>query len=102
MKRVAMHDASDDDDAAALRRDCDDARARRELLWLRAMEKGDEESVRDLELVEPGLRQHTQAVVAGCRQRGGAWVTERRDAYGDRFLERFAFHARRLAQARRG
>jgi hypothetical protein len=33
-----------------------DPRVRRELLWLRAMEKGDLMSVRDLESVDPELR----------------------------------------------
>ena len=42
--------------AQAIQRITQDDGSRRELLWLRAVEKGDERSRRDLEEIEPGLR----------------------------------------------
>jgi hypothetical protein len=48
--------------AARLARICNDDEQRREMLWLRAMEKGDEPTARDLERIDPGLRERVADV----------------------------------------
>jgi hypothetical protein len=82
----------DEDDV--LERIVADPRARRELLWLRAKEKGDDEAARDLESVDPEL-------VARLR-RAGLEVDECGDESPRARAERFArswhrCHARHLA-----
>lgn len=56
-----MHD---DFDIEALERLCRDAPARRELLWLRAMSKGDRDMARELEALDPGLRRRLAPIVS--------------------------------------
>lgn len=59
---------------------------RRELLWLRAMEKRDRRSARELELVDPELR----ARVADVRRRAEALDPRgAAEAYGAAYDERF-------------
>ena len=59
-----------------------DGHARRELLWLRAKEKEDEATARDLERVDPGVVQRLQAAGADIAERDyeGSW--ERRERFG--------------------
>jgi hypothetical protein len=86
----------------ALVRICDDAEARRELLWLRAMEKDDEESARDLERIDPGLLARMMPLVEEYLERGNeldGW-RERREGYGQLHDERFRYHALRLGCGR--
>ena len=76
-----------------LRRMTDDPIARRELLWLRAKEKGDDVSVADLERTDPELAD---------RMRDVEWIGDlpagrkRADAYGRAWDQRWKFHALRL------
>jgi hypothetical protein len=53
---AGMTDPSSDDYVADLERICADDHARRELLYLRALEKDDLDAARDLEEVDPDLR----------------------------------------------
>jgi hypothetical protein len=77
--------------ASVLERIASDPAIRRELLWLRAKEKNDEETVKDLEEVEPGLRERMAVLVAEFVARGNRLDTpsEQRDAYGRLQDERF-------------
>ena len=50
-----------------LRRITQDAELRRDLLWLRAQEKDDEESRASLERVDPQLRQRMEILLADTR-----------------------------------
>ena len=67
--------------------------ARRDLLWLRAKEKEDEESVADLEHVDPDLA-HRMRVFAFIESEVDD--RKRREAYGLAYDERWRFHAARL------
>lgn len=68
-----MHD---DFDIEAFDRLCRNAPARRELLWLRAMSKGDRDTARELEGLEPGLRRRLAPVVTRH------WHEQRRSSLG--------------------
>jgi hypothetical protein len=57
-------DDFDDRWARAFSRIVKNAEARRELLWLRAMEKEDEVSIEMLERADPGLRSRMHALLA--------------------------------------
>ena len=73
-----------------LRKMTTDPVARRDLLWLRAKEKDDEESVADLERVDPDLarRMRVFAFIDGALD-----DRKRREAYGLAYDERWRFHA---------
>jgi hypothetical protein len=88
----------DFDLALALERICAVPRVRRELLWLRAKEKEDHRSVRDLERAEPGLKEEMAELVAGFVARGERLDTAaaRREGFGKLQDERFAYWARVL------
>ena len=57
-------DTKEEPFARAVELACSSDSLRRELLWLRAMEKQDEEQARDLERVDPELRSRLAEVVA--------------------------------------
>jgi hypothetical protein len=83
------------DYSAALDRIVANARMRRELLWLLAKDKGDEGTVLDLEIIEPGLAEHMQRLVAEFRARD-----EREEVdFGRLYDERFAIRAAEVTRA---
>src|SRR5688572_8555448 len=71
-----------DAEMAALERICHDDRARRELLWLRAKENGDDWSLRDLETLDPDVRQRVAPLEALLDPRAIETDRGRREAYG--------------------
>jgi hypothetical protein len=78
--------------ATVVARICGDPTLRRHFLWLRAREKGDVETVRDLEAVDPMLSSRMAALEAEFVARGNPMETpeERRRAFGrmqDELLE---------------
>ena len=81
--------------ASVLERIASDPAIRRELLWLRAKEKFDEETAKDLEKVEPGLRDRMAALVDDFVARGNRLDTpaEQRDGFGRLEGERFDYYA---------
>jgi hypothetical protein len=83
--------------AAALDRIARDPAARRELLWLRAKEKDDLETVRSLELVDPGLGERLRPCVQKLLVDEGTCSRDRQDAYARFWTERVGFHAPELA-----
>jgi hypothetical protein len=79
--------------------------ARRELLWLRAKEKEDDEAAFDLERIDPGIIERLRASGADIEERQSEGSRERRDRYGlayDECFERHARDARAAAKARQG
>jgi hypothetical protein len=81
--------------ATVVERMCSEPTVRRQFLWLRAQEKGDMETVRGLEAVEPALRSHMAALVAAFEARGNPLDTpdERRRSFGrmqDELFEQYA------------
>jgi hypothetical protein len=86
-------------DEETVRRMSEDPIARRELLWLRAKEKGDDDTVLDLERVDAELAD---------RMRDVEWIDDlpddrkRRDAYGRAWDQRWKFHAFRLRSRSNG
>ena len=75
-----------------------DPRARRELLWLRAKEKGDDRDAREIERVDPSVVARLRAAgfdvdVRGDDERGG-----RRERFGRMMDERQEQHMERLAR----
>ena len=64
-----------------LRRITHDAELRRDLLWLRAQEKDDEESRASLERVDPQLRQRMEILLADTRPDRMEDPRERRREY---------------------
>ena len=73
-----------------LERICNDDRARRELLWLRAQERDDAMSLAALELADPDLRGRMSRLV---HQRGVDAILDpgrRREAFGRLWDEHFA------------
>jgi hypothetical protein len=93
-----LSDLSKEEYVQATERICAEPKARRELLWLRAMEKEDIETVRFLERVDRSLAPRMRALVEHTlpphvdldRPR------ERSEYFGRLYSERFAHHARRL------
>ncbi len=75
---------------------CEDDVARRELLWLRAKEKGDAEMAALLEDVDPELPARLREVDAEIRLERDE--RERREAYGRAFDACFERHAARLGR----
>ena len=94
----------------ALRAITSDSMARRELLWLGAMEQEDEAEARRLERIEAGLGEHMQKLVgqhfgrcqpaAVARGAAGEPLGDApvggRSGYAKLFNERWAYHATRL------
>jgi hypothetical protein len=78
---------------AALERICGDDRARRELLWLRAKEKGDDWCVRDLERVDPDIPRRLAALEALLDPRDIETDRGRREAYGRLWNQCYEGHA---------
>lgn len=81
----------DHDYVTVLDRIATNSMMRRELLWLRAKETDDEETVLDLEQVEPTLAARMQQLVAQFRARGGRLETdaERREGFARLYHQRF-------------
>ena len=77
---------------------CKDPDARRELLWLRAKEKEDDESLRSLERVDPTLRGRLADVARRVEAEDDD--RERSEAWGREWDERYEWHMARLAAAR--
>jgi hypothetical protein len=76
-------------EVARMHRICSTPRLRRELLWLRAKEKEDEESVESLERTDPDLRNRMTRLLD---ERGISSMTDperRRQALRDLWDERF-------------
>ena len=90
----------DIDYASALDRIAADSHRRRELLWLLAKLKDDDETSKDLESVEPGLALHMRELVSDFSARGERLETprERRDAFERLYRERFEHHAAELTR----
>jgi hypothetical protein len=87
----------DGDLTLILERMAADSAIRRELLWLRAKEKEDEETARELEELEPGLRERMAELVRDLakRRRGSrSEATHTSSKPGARTGAReFAFHS---------
>ena len=86
---------SDIDHATALDRIAADAWMRRELLWLLAKHKHDDDTALDLESVEPGLAEHMRALVAEFGARSESSSVD----FGRLYDERFAIRAAEVARA---
>ena len=81
--------------ATVIERMCRDPAIRRELLWLRAKEKLDQETAQSLEEVEPALRDRMATLVAEFVARGNRLDTpaEQREGFGRLQDERFDHYA---------
>ena len=73
---------------------CRDDKARRELLWLRAMEKGDEDAVEILERSDPGLRDRMSGYEMKLEEKEVRSASARREAFGRFWDECFERHSR--------
>lgn len=76
---------------------CRDSDARRELLWLGAREKGDDETVRSLERADPTLTARMRPIAAPIEADPDAW--RRREAWAQAWHTRYDAHMARLARA---
>ena len=94
-----MHGDDDYDFEAALKQICADPATRRELLFLRALEKEDEVTLLDLESVQPGLRAHVERLVADHSLRNRRLADEC-ESLAELYEERFEYHAKRLVPQR--
>jgi hypothetical protein len=72
-----------------LRRVCAHDQIRRELLWLRAQEKEDAESIDSLERADPGLRERMRAFMAEARPDLIENPRQRRKAFARLWHQRF-------------
>ena len=77
------------DEMKKLWRVCEQDETRRELLWLRAQEKEDAESIESLERVDPGLRERMRAFMAETRPDLIEDPRQRRKAFARLWHERF-------------
>ena len=77
---------------------CRDPDARRELLWLRAREKGDDDAARALERADPMLRRRLRPIAAPIDAEPDERA--RREAWSRAWDARYDAHMGRLAQAR--
>lgn len=75
---------------------CRDPDARRELLWLRAKEKEDEESRISLEEVDPGIVRRLEASGFDITEREGEHWRDRRERFAQLYEECYDLHAARL------
>ncbi len=74
-----------------------DRHARRELLWLRAKERGDDASARDLERVDPAIVERLSAAGLDVADRCAEPPAVRSDRYGRLFDACFEHHVALLA-----
>jgi hypothetical protein len=83
----------------AFERMCENAVIRRELLWIRANEKEDLETARDLEAYQPGLRERMAELVAEFVAQGQRLETprERRDGFARLYEQRLEYWTEALA-----
>ncbi len=72
-----------------LERACAEDETRRDLLWLRAQEKEDDESIESLERVDPGLRARMRAFMAETRPDLIEDPRQRRQAFARLWHRRF-------------
>jgi len=72
-----------------LRRVCEQDETRRELLWLRAQEKEDAESIESLERADPRLRERMRAFMAETRPDLIENPRQRRQAFARLWHQRF-------------
>ena len=72
-----------------LRRVCEQDEIRRELLWLRAQEKEDTESIESLERADPRLRERMRAFMAETRPDLIENPRQRRQAFARLWHQRF-------------
>jgi hypothetical protein len=86
----------DDLDAEIIRMMCEDTTTRRELLWLRAKEKEDHETVADLERIDPNLAERMRDVEATIGDELDD--RKRREAYAQAWHQRYDHHATRLSR----
>jgi hypothetical protein len=80
-------------DLEALLRITHDAEARREFLWLRAKEKEDIATARDLERLDPGVVDRLRAAGLDVEDRPDESWRERRDRFGRLQDHHFESHA---------
>lgn len=88
-----------DAEMSALERIAADDHARRELLWLRAMEKADSDTALDLERLDPGLRDRLRDVCSDFNALGPLTPRERRDWFAAQWHACYDRHAGDLSQA---
>lgn len=74
----------------------EDEDARRELLWLRAKEEGDELAARDLEYVDPSLIDRLRAAGVDVDEHPGEGPAERRKRFARLWDECWTRHEQRL------
>jgi hypothetical protein len=84
------------DEVQAIIRISEDREARRELLWLRAMEKEDYVTARDLEEVDPDVVKRLRAAGADVLERRDETLAERKERFRRLWDECFERHARCL------
>jgi hypothetical protein len=89
-------------DPALLAKVIGDDRARRELLWLRAKEKEDERSVRDLERVDPDLLDRLRSAGCDLEDHAAEHPRDRRERFARLWHERFDWHIQTLDRRRHG
>jgi hypothetical protein len=75
-----------------------DPRARRELLWLRAKEKGADGDARDIERVDPDIVARLRAAGFDVDERPDDEHRGRRERFGRMMDERQEQHVKRLAR----
>lgn len=78
----------------ALLRITHDAEARREFLWLRAIEREDVETARDLERLDPGIVDRLRAAGFDVEDHPDEPSRERRDRFARLQNHHFEWHAR--------
>jgi hypothetical protein len=81
------------EDARVVRSIAEDPRTRRELLWLRAKEKGEAEQARGLEEVDPLIADRLRAAGLEPAEQAGESPAQRRERDGRLWNERYALHA---------
>jgi hypothetical protein len=98
--RASMNDQREREpfDGLAYARMIENDHARRELLWLRAQEKEDEWSMRDLERVDPDLVDRLRAAGCDVEEHPGELPRERSERFGRFYDERLHWHMRMFAR----
>lgn len=75
-----------------------DTRARRELLWLRAKETGDEGAAADLERMDPEIVRRLRAAGLDLEARPNEPLQARRERFGRLSDERFEHHVATISR----
>jgi hypothetical protein len=79
---------------------CANDAIRREMLWLRAKEKGDEDTARDLESVDPTLKTRLLPIVMRIEHRHFRSSREESEAWSEEWHRRLEFHTARILGGR--